>query len=225
MSRAADTTQPFGEPPAPAARPAPAGAAASPAARLMEIQLGHMCNNRCVFCVSGQRTGLRQAFPLAGDPIKEKIREGFAEGRRQLTILGGEPTLQPEFLSVLQYAVDLGFEEVVVFTNGVKTARPEFVDEVLATGGNISFRLSFQGGNALAHERTTFKPSPAWCSRSTTSPPAAAAPPSTCAWSAPTTSRSPTCRRCSCPAASARSTSTWSAPSTPASAPTTSCAT
>ena len=42
----------------------------------IEVQLGHMCNNRCVFCVSGQRTALREAFPLEGGPIVEKLREG-----------------------------------------------------------------------------------------------------------------------------------------------------
>ena len=51
----------------------------------------------------------------------------------------------------------LGFEEVVIFTNGVKTARGSFVDEVLATGGRFTWRLSFQGATALAHERTTKK--------------------------------------------------------------------
>ena len=125
--------------------------------RQMEIQLGHMCNNRCVFCVSGQRTEMREAFPLAADPILEKVREGFDQGMRKITILGGEPTIQPEFMTVVRYAVGLGFEEIVIFTNGVKTAREGFLDEILATGGNFTFRLSFQGANMLAHERTTKK--------------------------------------------------------------------
>lgn len=124
----------------------------------MEIQLGHMCNNRCVFCVSGQRTEFREAFPLPGDPIVAELERGFAEGIRKLTLLGGEPTLQPEFMRVLQAAVDMGFEEIVVFTNGVKTARPAFVDEILATGGNLTWRLSFQGADQESHERTTKKP-------------------------------------------------------------------
>ena len=125
--------------------------------RQIEIQLGHMCNNRCVFCVSGQRTEMRQAFPIAGLPVVERLREARASGIEKVTLLGGEPTIQPEFLDIVRAAVDLAFEEIVVFTNGVKTARAGFVDEVLATGGNFTWRLSFQGGDARAHERTTKK--------------------------------------------------------------------
>jgi MoaA/NifB/PqqE/SkfB family radical SAM enzyme len=123
----------------------------------MEIQLGHMCNNRCVFCVSGQRTAMREAFPLLADPILLRIKEGYDSGMRKLTLLGGEPTIQPEFLNILKAAVGMGFEEIVLFTNGVKTARESFMDEVLATGGNFTFRFSFQGANEEAHERTTKK--------------------------------------------------------------------
>lgn len=116
-----------------------------------------MCNNRCVFCVSGQRTEHREALPIAGDPVIDRLREARAEGMRKVTLLGGEPTIQPDFLRIVRAAVELSFDEIVIFTNGVKTARGSFVDEILETGGNFAFRLSFQGGNARAHERTTKK--------------------------------------------------------------------
>ena len=125
--------------------------------RQVEIQLGHMCNNRCVFCVSGQRTAMREAFPIAAAPVLDKLREARARGIEKVTLLGGEPTLQPDFMDVVRGAVALGFKEIVVFTNGVKTARDAFVGEVLDTGGDFTWRLSFQGGTALAHERTTKK--------------------------------------------------------------------
>lgn len=125
--------------------------------RQVEIQLGHMCNNRCVFCVSGQRTAMREAFPLPTAPVLQRLREARAQGIAKVTLLGGEPTIQPGFMEVLRGAVALGFEEIVIFTNGVKTARDAFVAEVLDTGGNFTWRLSFQGATALAHERTTKK--------------------------------------------------------------------
>jgi MoaA/NifB/PqqE/SkfB family radical SAM enzyme len=123
----------------------------------IEIQLGHMCNNRCVFCVSGQQTAERMAGPLDAAPVIHEIEKAFALGHRKLTLLGGEPTLQPGFLDVVRRAVSLGYEEIVLFTNGVKTAREAFIDEILATGGRFTWRISIQGATAAAHERTTLK--------------------------------------------------------------------
>ncbi|MFT3769666.1 MAG: radical SAM protein [Minicystis sp.] len=116
-----------------------------------------MCNNRCVFCVSGQETALGRALPLDPAPILAEITRAHAEGHRKLTLLGGEPTLQPSFLDVVRHAVGLGFEEIVIFTNGVKTAREGFIDEILATGGKFTWRLSLQGATKESHERTTKK--------------------------------------------------------------------
>jgi MoaA/NifB/PqqE/SkfB family radical SAM enzyme len=124
----------------------------------VELQLGHLCNNRCVFCVSGQETALGRVAALEAGPLLAEVRRARAEGHAKITLLGGEPTLQPAFLDVVREAVAQGFEEIVVFTNGVKSARPAFVDEVLATGGRFTWRISIQGATREAHERTTRKP-------------------------------------------------------------------
>jgi MoaA/NifB/PqqE/SkfB family radical SAM enzyme len=124
----------------------------------IEIQLGHMCNNRCVFCVSGQETALGRARPLDVAPILAEITKAHAGGHRKITLLGGEPTLQPGFLDVVRHTVALGFEEIVLFTNGVKTARGAFIDEILATGGNFTWRISIQGATRESHDGTTLKP-------------------------------------------------------------------
>ncbi|MGE0790779.1 MAG: radical SAM protein [Sandaracinaceae bacterium] len=126
--------------------------------RQVEIQLGHMCNNRCVFCVSGQRTQMGQAGPMPADPILARIRQARELGHTKITLLGGEPTLQPEFLRILRETVALGFEEIVLFTNGAKTARPELVDAIRETGGRFTWRISIQGATCESHERTTRKP-------------------------------------------------------------------
>ena len=116
-----------------------------------------MCNNRCVFCVSGQRTAMGEALPLEVEPILERIREAHGRGHRKITLLGGEPTLQPGFLRVVSECVALGFEDIVIFTNGAKTARASFIDEVRATGGRFTWRISIQGATKESHERTTRK--------------------------------------------------------------------
>jgi MoaA/NifB/PqqE/SkfB family radical SAM enzyme len=123
--------------------------------RQLEVQLGHLCNNRCVFCISGQLTALGKAPVLHVDTIREEIRRARESGHSRLTFLGGEPTIQPFFLELVQYAVDLGFDEIVVFSNGSRTGSTDLIDRVLATGGRFEWRFSFQGATLEAHERTT----------------------------------------------------------------------
>lgn len=129
----------------------------------LEIQLGHVCNNRCVFCVSGQLTQQGLARPLAIEPAIAAIERAAAAGARKLTFLGGEPTLQPGLMRAIGRAIEVGFERIVIFTNGVKTARAAVVDEILALGAARGFRgfewrFSIQGGDAAAHDRVTQKP-------------------------------------------------------------------
>jgi MoaA/NifB/PqqE/SkfB family radical SAM enzyme len=117
-----------------------------------------MCNNRCVFCVSGQETALGRARPLPTDMLLAELTRARERGHAQLTLLGGEPTLQPGFVRVVEHAVALGFEEIVLFTNGVKTARASYIDQIIALGGNLTWRISIQGASREAHERTTRRP-------------------------------------------------------------------
>lgn len=124
----------------------------------IEIQLGHLCNNRCVFCVSGQETQKGNAGVAPVGPVLAALEKARAEGHAKVTLLGGEPTLQPGFLEVVRRAASLGFEEIVVFTNGARTAREAFVDEIIAAGaGRVTWRISLQGATEESHERTTRK--------------------------------------------------------------------
>ncbi len=129
-------------------------------AELVEIQLGHLCNNRCVFCSSGQATQRGLARPMETEPVLQALDRARARRARKVTFLGGEPTLQAAFLPALRHATALGFEEIEIFTNGVKAARRSFVDEV-ASIGRFSWRFSLQGGNEVAHDRAVAKPG-AW---------------------------------------------------------------
>jgi MoaA/NifB/PqqE/SkfB family radical SAM enzyme len=125
----------------------------------VEIQLGHVCNNRCVFCVSGQLTGQGLARPLPIAPAIAALEEAAARGARKVTFLGGEPTLQPGLLRAIGRAIELGFAEVVLFTNGVKTARAGFIDEILALAAARGFRgecsIGGSRSRAATRRRTT----------------------------------------------------------------------
>lgn len=122
-----------------------------------EIQLGHLCNNRCVFCSSGQLTALGLARPIALDPIVTAIEEARAQGARRVTFLGGEPTLHKGLPRALERAVALGFEEIVIFTNGVLLPHPGFIERIVALG-RFEWRISIQGGDEASHVAVTGRP-------------------------------------------------------------------
>lgn len=119
-----------------------------------EIQLGHLCNNRCVFCSSGQLTAWKIARPVPLAPILEALEQARAAGATHLTFVGGEPTIHKGFFEALTRAIELGFEHIVIFTNGVMFPHPGFIDQVTARG-NFEWRVSIQGATNEAHVATT----------------------------------------------------------------------
>jgi MoaA/NifB/PqqE/SkfB family radical SAM enzyme len=135
-------------------RRAAAAVTTSGSGHKFEIQLGHLCNNRCVFCSSGQLTAMKIARPVPLEPIIEALAEARAAGATHLTFLGGEPTIHKRFLEVVAKAVELGFEHIVIFTNGVMFPHPGFIDSVTALG-NFEWRISIQGATDEAHVATT----------------------------------------------------------------------
>ncbi len=123
----------------------------------IEIQLGHFCNNRCVFCVSGQLTEQGLAPKLGTEPVFAALEAAAGRGIRRVTFLGGEPTLQVSFLPSLRKAVALGFDDIVLFTNGVRTHKEPFMDEVLSLG-RFTWRFSIQGGDEASHDAVVGRP-------------------------------------------------------------------
>ena len=124
-----------------------------------EIQLSHVCNNRCVFCVSGQMTELRMAKPTPLPDVKAKFDEAAARGITKVTIMGGEPTIHPTFFPTVEYALELGFSTIVIFTNGARLDKKAFVDKIMKIGKDkLQWRISIQGWDRATHDFTTKKP-------------------------------------------------------------------
>jgi MoaA/NifB/PqqE/SkfB family radical SAM enzyme len=124
-----------------------------------EIQLSHLCNNRCVFCVSGQMTQLRRTRPTPLADLQQRFDEARRRGIDEVTIMGGEPTIHPTFFPILEYAIELGFARIVIFTNGVRLDQPKFLERIRAYGvDRFSWRISIQGWDEATHDATTKKP-------------------------------------------------------------------
>jgi radical SAM protein with 4Fe4S-binding SPASM domain len=71
-------------------------------------------------------------------------------GGSKLTILGGEPTLHPDFIATVQAAGEIGYEQVITTTNAQLPARKKF--QQLAPDDLAYVQVSLDGGSPETHD-------------------------------------------------------------------------
>jgi hypothetical protein len=106
------------------------------------------CNNHCIFC--GQ-VGLPRPDDADGD-VEERLLAARSESDA-LTLVGGEPTLDRRLPERVSRAKALGFETIIVQTNGAMLDEPLAQD--LARRGLTGVHLSLHGAEARVHDYHT----------------------------------------------------------------------
>ncbi|SLM31932.1 hypothetical protein MTBBW1_50055 [Desulfamplus magnetovallimortis] len=80
------------------------------------------CNRKCSFCFARQRLNSRnEPSNITRENIRKVMDFSSRSGTKQLRLLGGEPSVHPEFTDILDEAISDGFH-VHVFTNGMFSA-------------------------------------------------------------------------------------------------------
>ena len=120
---------------------------------------------------------MKEDFHLSIDEIKNKIDNIDLNKYKIIKITGGEPTIHPDFLEVVDYASRKGFG-VNINTNGVKFADNDFLEQTIVNGaetisvsvlsndldvfkkaaGSSSVHLSWEGWNNLIKTELTLLP-------------------------------------------------------------------
>ena len=101
--------------------------------RNLELNLGMACNNKCLFCMSGNsRVSEKRWLPL--DRAKREVLDFFGKGCRSLGFLGGEPTMYPRLADLVRYAKALGYERIELCSNGTRFSDPAYVDSLIEAG-------------------------------------------------------------------------------------------
>ncbi|MFH1435804.1 MAG: radical SAM protein [Pseudomonadota bacterium] len=99
----------------------------------LELNLGKVCNNRCIFCLDGRSTkAARKWLPLKR--AKEEMQIARAGGVSSLGLLGGEPTAHPRILRIVSMAKDMGFSRIALASNGLKLADGKFAADLVESG-------------------------------------------------------------------------------------------
>lgn len=92
----------------------------------MNILISKYCNRRCTFCFARQRLGVNASNAgseqfMSRENLRKIITILKRTGETDLRLLGGEPTLHPEFVDIVKEAMAEGLN-VHIFTNGMMPA-------------------------------------------------------------------------------------------------------
>ena len=88
--------------------------------RNVYIYITEKCQLRCGHCYMGERLERGKFMPTL--EVKHHLQLWRKMGGSKLSILGGEPTLHPDFIEICRYAKSVGYEKVILNTNGLRKA-------------------------------------------------------------------------------------------------------
>lgn len=114
------------------------------------LRLSYACNNNCLFCLDKDAQADNQDFrPIV--ELKKEIKQAFANDYKKIILSGGEPTIHPQFLEIVKFCQDLGFERIQIITNGRMLAYPKFAKQTILNGIN-EVTFSLHGLDSQTHD-------------------------------------------------------------------------
>lgn len=116
----------------------------------IDIKISYRCNNRCKFCVQGDKWRWYQ------DRTTDEIRTILQDSKNnygEVIFTGGEPTIRPDIIELIGNAKSLGYR-IQIQTNGRMFAYKDFCKKVIQAGADM-FAISVHGHNAQLHDYLT----------------------------------------------------------------------
>jgi cyclic pyranopterin phosphate synthase len=86
----------------------------------LRISVTDQCNLRCVYCMPMHVKFLPAPELLIPREIETVARVALRVGFRRFRLTGGEPTLRPEIVDIVERLAALGAEDIAMTTNGVR---------------------------------------------------------------------------------------------------------
>lgn len=120
--------------------------------RRLELHLTYTCPERCVFCSEATRMQTFNKLPVTWGRVARTLREHALRGVDHLHITGGEPTIHPRFIEVLQLAKKLGMR-TSIGTIGTRLSNRAFAERALPWLDEALF--SIHGPDAQTHDALT----------------------------------------------------------------------
>jgi len=126
----------------------------TPQTERIDIKTGWNCNNRCLFCVQGNK---RAQYPTKDTAEVFKLLE---EGRRDadsIVFTGGEVTIRQDLMEIVAYAKSLGYRSIQIQTNGRMLAYKKICEDLINAGAT-EFSPALHGHTAALHDYLVHAP-------------------------------------------------------------------
>lgn len=114
------------------------------------LYITEKCQLRCGHCYMGKR--LDGEVMMSKEKIFSTLTFWRKMGGSKLSILGGEPTMHPDFIEICRYAKQLGYEKVILNTNGLRQTLKQLNQ---MDPQDFSYvQVSLDGGSPSTHDLT-----------------------------------------------------------------------
>ena len=114
----------------------------------MDLALTYRCQNDCPHCYVARPAD----FPtMSTEQWKRVIDRCWEQGIPHLTFTGGEATLRPDLVELVQYAEDIGLVTGLQ-TNGRRLRDPAYLDELLLAGLD-HVQITLESHDPAIHDR------------------------------------------------------------------------
>ena len=117
----------------------------------VDIKTGWKCNNRCRFCVQGNKRYIYGN--KSTEEVKKLLREAIADSD-SIVFTGGEVTIRRDLVELVRYAKELGFKTIQIQTNGRVLAYKKAC-EALIEAGATEFSPALHGHTPELHDYLT----------------------------------------------------------------------
>lgn len=116
------------------------------------LEITRSCNLACQHCYVGSGPNLPLVEEMRLADWRRVMDEARSLGCRRLQFIGGEPTIHPGLMELIEHARSSGFKHCGVFTNAT-TLRPDLIDSFKKL--RVRVALSFYSSDPETHDQIT----------------------------------------------------------------------
>jgi uncharacterized radical SAM superfamily Fe-S cluster-containing enzyme len=122
------------------------------------IEITERCNLSCPTCFAGSSPQHSKQMEL--EEFTRQVDQLVMGGKRAADVIqlsGGEPTVHPQLLEMIDVLIDRGFKQVCINTNGIKLAQEKFARRLANrfkdNDAKLFIYLQFDGFDETTHAR------------------------------------------------------------------------